>query len=181
MRRVVSVWVRNCVGIIGLALEGLLAFFSLAVVGLLTLAFLVGRATNLRAGDRRNMSRITLAAVLLTTITVSQDARAIETPLQLAKNCEGVKASTKGRRQKLQIPKASSALLCWGYMQAMQDISALADHDGRRIAGSCPPEDGTLLEMIHGYVGYARSHRYELGDNTAAAVIKALQVLYPCS
>jgi hypothetical protein len=36
-------WVRNCVGIIGLALEGLLAFFSLALVGLLTLAFLVPR------------------------------------------------------------------------------------------------------------------------------------------
>jgi len=66
-------------------------------------------------------------------------------------------------------------------MQAMQDISALADHDGRRIAGSCPPENGTLLEMIHAYVAYARSHRYDLGDNTAAAVLKALQVLYPCS
>jgi hypothetical protein len=127
------------------------------------------------------MNKITLAAVLLATITVSQDARAIETPLQLAKNCEGLEPSTKGRRHKLRIAKASPALLCWGYMQAMQDISALADHDGRRIAGSCPPEDGTLLEMIHGYVGYARSHRYELGDNTAAAVIKALQVLYPCS
>jgi len=127
------------------------------------------------------MNRITLVAVLLATITVSQDARAIETPLQLAKSCEGLEASTKGRRHKLQIPSKTPALLCWAYMQAMQDISALADLDGRRLAGSCPPEDGTLLDMIHAYVGYARSHRHELGDNTAAAVIKALQVLYPCS
>jgi hypothetical protein len=127
------------------------------------------------------MNRTALVAVLLATITVSQDARAIETPLKLAKNCERLEASTKGRHQKLQIPNKTPALLCWGYMQAMQDISALADHDGRRLAGSCPPEDGTLLEMIHAYVGYARSHQHELGDNTAAAVIKALQVLYPCS
>ena len=127
------------------------------------------------------MTRITLAAVLLAAIPVSHHARAIETPQQLAKNCEVLEAGIKGRRQKLQIPKASPALLCWGYMQAMQDISALADHDGRRIAGSCPTKDGTLLEMIHAYVAYARSHQYELGDTTAAAVLKALQVLYPCS
>ena len=127
------------------------------------------------------MTRITLAAVLLAAIAVSHDARALETPQQLAKNCEVLEVATKGKRQKLQIPKASPALLCWGYMQAMQDISALAEHDGRRIAGSCPPENGTLLEMIHAYVAYARSHRYDLGDNTAAAVLKALQVLYPCS
>jgi hypothetical protein len=127
------------------------------------------------------MNRATLVAVLLAITMVSQDARAIETPLQLAKNCERLEASTKGRRQQLQIPNNTPALLCWGYMQAMQDISALADQDGHRLAGSCPPEDGTLLDMIHAYVGYARSHEYELGDNTAVAVIKALQVLYPCS
>jgi len=81
------------------------------------------------------MTRITLAAVLLAAIAVSHDARALETPQQFAKNCEVLEVATKGKRQKLQIPKASPALLCWGYMQAMQDISALADHDGRRIAG----------------------------------------------
>jgi hypothetical protein len=57
-------------------------------------------------------------------------------------------------------------------MQAMQDISALADRAGRKIAGSCPPEDGPLRDMIHAYVVYARSHQRELGDNTAAAVLK---------
>ena len=82
-----------------------------------------------------SMTRITLAAVLLAAIAVSHDARALETPQQFAKNCEVLEVAIKGKRQKLQIPKASPALLCWGYMQAMQDISALADHDGRRIAG----------------------------------------------
>jgi hypothetical protein len=53
MRHVISVWVRNCVGIIGLALEGLLALFSLAAVGMLTLAFLVRRGMNLGRADRR--------------------------------------------------------------------------------------------------------------------------------
>ena len=57
MPPVVSAWVRNCVGIIGLALEGLLALLSLALVGLLTLAFLVRRATNPRAGDGNATAR----------------------------------------------------------------------------------------------------------------------------
>jgi hypothetical protein len=53
MRHVISVWVRNCVGIIGLALEGLLAFLSLSLVGVLTLGFLVSRGMRLRSGNRR--------------------------------------------------------------------------------------------------------------------------------
>jgi len=53
MRYVIFVWVSNSVGIVGLALEGLLAFLSLALVGLLTLGFLVSRATNLPADNRR--------------------------------------------------------------------------------------------------------------------------------
>jgi hypothetical protein len=40
-RRIVSVWVRNIIGVIVLAIEGFLAFLLLASVGIITIAFLL--------------------------------------------------------------------------------------------------------------------------------------------
>jgi hypothetical protein len=40
-KRVVSVWVRNIIGVIVLAIEGFLAFLLLASVGIITIAFLL--------------------------------------------------------------------------------------------------------------------------------------------
>jgi hypothetical protein len=52
-QRVVSGWGWNIVGVIGLAIEGLVAFLSLAFVGLMMLAFLVIRAKQLGKLARR--------------------------------------------------------------------------------------------------------------------------------
>jgi len=53
-----------------------------------------------------------------------------------------VKASSAAlRRQRhIYIPSTREALTCWGYMQAIQDLSVLADENGHRIMGACPPE-----------------------------------------
>src|SRR3954453_12923389 len=50
-KRVVSVWVRNIIGVIVLAIEGFLAFLLLASVGIITIAFLLtGQSIRLLAG-----------------------------------------------------------------------------------------------------------------------------------
>jgi hypothetical protein len=65
-------------------------------------------------------------------------------------------------------------------MQAMQDLSVLADENGRRIMGACPPEQTTTLQLIRSFVRYARAHRKELPDNAVVAVFRALRGAYPC-
>ena len=67
-----------------------------------------------------------------------------------------------------------------GYMQAMQDLSVLADEEGHRIMGACPPEQMTTLQLIQSFVRYARAHRSELQGNAVVAVFRALQEAYPC-
>jgi hypothetical protein len=42
-------------------------------------------------------------------------------------------------------------------MQAMQDLSVLADENGHRIMGACPPEQTTTLQLIRSFVRYARA------------------------
>ena len=119
-------------------------------------------------------------ALFLVTIFPGRLA-ALENSRQLAEYCETVDSGVVGRGQEVEIPGTKEAILCWGYMEALQDLSALVDLSGNRILGTCLPEKGTLLDLIHSFVEYARSHRTTLPDNSAVAVITALKQAYPCS
>jgi hypothetical protein len=78
------------------------------------------------------------------------------------------------------IPATKEALQCWGYMQAMQDLSVLADENGRRIMGICPNEQTTLLQLTHAFAAYARHHSDDLDNDAALTVIGALKEAFPC-
>jgi Rap1a immunity proteins len=121
-----------------------------------------------------------LLVALIAASTYSQQASAVESARDLAVYCQKLERGTKGAAHHIQIPNTKEALLCWGYMRAMQDMSVLAYEDGIRIMGSCPPEQTTVLQLIHSFVNYARSHPAELEGNTALAVFKALQHAFPC-
>ena|SRR2546426_11921774 len=92
---------------------------------------------------------------------------------------KGSSAALRARRH-IYIPRTREALTCWGYMQAMQDLSVLADEEGHRIMGACPPEQTTTLQLIQSFVRYARAHRTELQGNAVLAVFRALREAHPC-
>jgi hypothetical protein len=110
----------------------------------------------------------------------SQSAGATASAPDMVHYCWNLERGTKGRAKEIRIPNTRQALLCWGYMQAMQDMSVLVTPEGRTLIGSCPPEQTTLLRLIHIFVNFARSHRSEAQDNVAVTVIKALQEAFPC-
>jgi len=62
----------------------------------------------------------------------------------------------------------------------MQDLSVLADEEGHRIMGACPPDQTTTLQLIQSFVRYARAHRSELPGNAVVTVFRALREAYPC-
>jgi hypothetical protein len=122
-----------------------------------------------------------LVLALIAVLVGTREISAVETPRRLANYCKILEKGVKGAGRRLQIPKTKEALLCWGYMEGMQDLSVITDQDGTRIIGSCPPEHETLLQLIHTFVAYARSHPKELRGNTAVTVIKAMRQAYPCT
>jgi hypothetical protein len=105
---------------------------------------------------------------------------AFDSPGELARACRKLEAGIKGRGDSIRIPGSKDALLCWGYMRAIQDIAMLVDQDGRRLMGACAPEDSRLTDFIHAFVAYAQSHRDELAASPAVTAIRALQEAYPC-
>jgi hypothetical protein len=124
--------------------------------------------------------RFALALLVLMTASNWSQANAVESARALASYCQQLEQRTKGAAQHVRIPNTKEALLCWGYLRAVQDLSVLAYEDGTRIMGSCPPEQTTVLQLIQSFVTYASSHPDELEGNTAVAVFKALQHAYPC-
>ena len=121
-----------------------------------------------------------LLAALVALPAYSDRARAIDSARELVNSCQELEKGREGVGKDILIPNSREALLCWGYLQAMQDLSVLVDQYGRRIIGSCPPEQTTSLQLVHSFMAYARSHAGELEGNAAAAVIKALQDSFPC-
>ncbi len=128
-------------------------------------------------------AKVTRAFVLIWLTVVAAmpvSAHAMGSARDRADDCRTLVRAKTGAGAQIRIPFTKKALVCWGYMQAMQDLSGLADEDGRRIMGACPPERTTLLELIQAFVSYARLHADELPDNAALAVARALQEAFPC-
>jgi hypothetical protein len=121
-----------------------------------------------------------LSIGLVATVAFAWSAAAVENAHELAGYCQSLERGAKGAGRQIYIPHTREALTCWGYMQAMQDLSVLSDEDGNRIMGACPPEQTSTLQLVQSFVRYAREHRSELPGNAAIAVFRALRKAYPC-
>jgi len=126
------------------------------------------------------MSRAFVVIWLIVVAAMPVSAHAMGSARDLADDCRTLVRAKTGAGKQIRIPFTKKALVCWGYMQAMQDLSVVADEDGRRIMGACPPERTTLLELIQAFLSYARSHAGKLPDNAALAVSLALHEAFPC-
>src|SRR6266704_6497421 len=124
------------------------------------------------------MTRALVLIWLVVVAVMPVTAHAMGSARDLADDCRTLVRAKTGAGKQIRIPFTKKALVCWGYMQAMQDLSVLADEDGRRRMEACPPRRTTLLQLIQAFVSYARSH--ELPDNAALAVTRAFQEAFPC-
>jgi len=125
------------------------------------------------------MARALGLIVVLLFAAAPRDAHA--SARELAGQCQTLLKGKHGRGDEIRIPFTKRALTCWGYMQAMQDFAALADENGQRMLGICPPDRASMLDIVQAFVRYADTHGKDMPDNAALAVTQALQAAYPCS
>jgi len=117
---------------------------------------------------------------VLLVAAVPLDAHAAGSAHDLAGACQMLLQGKRGSGEHIRIPFTKPALVCWGYMQAMQDFAALVDDNGRRMLGACLPDRATLADIVQAFVKYAGAHDKDLPANAALAVTAALQAAYPC-
>jgi hypothetical protein len=126
----------------------------------------------MRSGLRSMMVAIALL--------VCEHAHGGETAGELLNNCRSLEKGKSGSGHLILIPKTKEALVCWGYFQAMQNLSVWVNENGVRILGACPPERITQLELIHSFLKYARQHPAERKSDAALVVTRAFQEAFPC-
>ncbi len=79
-----------------------------------------------------------LSIGLVASVAFAWSAAAVENAYELAGYCQRLERGAKGAGRHIYIPRTREALTCWGYMQAMQDLSVLADEEGHhRTPGQC--------------------------------------------
>jgi hypothetical protein len=93
-------------------------------------------------------SRLPSVIVAIVLIFVSGQAQSANPVGDLLNGCQILERGKRGTGQMVHIPKSKGALVCWGYMKAMQDLSVWVDENGNKILGSCPPERTTTLDLV---------------------------------
>jgi hypothetical protein len=125
-------------------------------------------------------SRLPSIMIGIALLAPLDQAQAANPAHELLNGCQSLERGKQGARHLINIPKTAGAVVCWGYLKAMQDLSIWVDENGNKIFGSCPPETTTTLDLIRSFVTYGRSHRGRLPSNAALAVMKAFQQAFPC-
>ena len=126
-----------------------------------------------------DMSRLSVIAGIALFAALNQ-TQAANSTRDLLNGCQSLERGKRGSGRLIDIPRTREALVCWGYMKAMQDLSVWVDQNGNRILGSCPSETVTTLDLIRAFLRYEHSYRGELPSNPALAVTTAFQQAFPC-
>src|SRR6516225_7357871 len=130
--------------------------------------------------DMQIGSRLPSIMVWIAVLAGLDQAQAANPTLDLLNSCQSLERGKQGSGRLIDIPRTREALVCWGYMNAMQDLSVWVDQNGNRILGSCPSETVTTLDLIRAFLKYGRSYRGELPSNPALAVTMAFEQAFPC-
>lgn len=128
----------------------------------------------------RNRLVFSLAAAVLvaTPAFATEPGGVIDSAHSLARACRLVERTPTAGPKATRVP--ADAVVCVGYMQAMQDLAVLSDENRQSLLGSCPAASTTLGELIRAFLDYSRAHPDRADENAAVAVIRSFQVAYPC-
>ena len=129
--------------------------------------------------DMEFRPRLSMIASIALFAALNQ-AQAANSTRDLLNGCQSLEHGKRGSGRLIDIPRTREALVCWGYMKAMQDLLVWVDQNGNRILGSCPSETVTTLDLIRAFLRYEHSYRGELPSNPALAVTTAFQQAFPC-
>jgi Rap1a immunity proteins len=127
--------------------------------------------------------RITVVVVVLAMSAVGavRHANAQANASELLAQCEVLERGARVEGELLSLPRDPSAQVCYGFISAIQDLSALTDSvDGPTLTGACLPPEGTLLQLVRVFTKYARTNPAELDQKAGLVVIKAFWRAFPC-
>jgi hypothetical protein len=71
-------------------------------------------------------------------------------------------------------------LMCWYYMEAVQDAIVLGDENGHLVLRVCAPEETDQMQLVRIFVQYARQNPAQLHQSGVWVAQVALSRAFPC-
>lgn len=99
----------------------------------------------------------------------------------LLSHCSLLLQTSQANGGAISFSDAPEAAICWGFMQAMQDLSSISFDGGKRtVTGACLPSDSSASQLVRVFVNYAQSHPAQLHERPSLVVLRAFSSAFPC-
>ena len=120
---------------------------------------------------------VVLAIFFLSTFSAQSN---VESADELLRSCEDFLGAYRpsGVGFTLQ-PESRSVYECWGYINAIMQLSARTDH-GRTPTGACPTPATSALNIIEVVVAFLQKHPEALHERAGVEAIHSLRQAFPC-
>jgi Rap1a immunity proteins len=120
-------------------------------------------------------------AVLATLCSSSFSAHSMESANELLSSCEtflrAYSPAGTGFRLRGDNPASYE---CWGYINAIQQLSAILDDGGNTVTGACPEPETTAVQIVRVVVAYAQKHPERLHLRAGVVALAAMRGAFPC-
>jgi hypothetical protein len=94
--------------------------------------------------------------------------------------CEILQRGMHMEGDKVFLPPGPDGSQCWGFMEAVDQYSTLADAAGKTLLNACPGESRSISAIVQLFVVYVRAHPEKQSLPAAAAAYNAMSDAFPC-
>ena len=99
---------------------------------------------------------------------------------EMLQACELLQRGMHIEGKTIYIPPSAKVNQCWGFIEAVQEYSSLADQNGKTLLDACPGENSATVDVLHEFVAYLQKHPEKLDLKAAAAAYNAMADAFPC-
>lgn len=117
---------------------------------------------------------LTAVAVVYGSLAYAQSGK------EMLQSCQPLQRGMHVDRDKVFLSTGVNVQQCWGFIEAVQEFSILADQDGKTLLGACPDEDTKTVQIVKVFVDYARAHPDRLSLPAADVAYNAMADAFPC-
>ncbi len=126
------------------------------------------------------MRVVALALMSVCFIFLAGSVACAQSAREMLQACEMLQRGMHIEGNTIYIPPSTKVNQCWGFVEAVQEYSSLADQYGKTLLDACMGENSTTIDVLHAFVAYLQKHPEKLDLKAAAAAYNAMADAFPC-
>ena len=125
------------------------------------------------------MNRILITIIAICFVLPPTISAQANTGTEILQSCELLLRGMRGEGEKVVVVR--EGILCWNYMEAVQDVISLGDENSVPLLKACIPSESSLTQLIRIFVAFGQANPAELHKRASVLVMRALWKAFPCN